>query len=140
MDRHKYKSIYNWKLYGVISEDFDKLYEDHMKINNCQLCGVLFDNIIKNNKRCLDHDHKTGLYRNTICNKCNIILEREPRVEQKISSTNTTGYKNIILVKSSNTYKYKRIIQGVRIQKTFKTLQEAIDFKTNIEQEKCDKC
>ena len=35
----------------------------------CQHCQTEFT---KNNKRCLDHDHTTGLFRKIICNRCNV--------------------------------------------------------------------
>ena len=127
MDRHKYKSIYNWKRRGVISEDFDKLYENHININNCQLCKVEFNNIIYNNKRCLDHDHATGLYRQTICNDCNRNFDRKANINNK------TGHKNITFVNKTQRYLYQKKINNKRIQRSFKTLQDAIDFKVNIE-------
>jgi len=65
-------TIRSWKKRGVISDDFNKLYHHHMSINNCQLCNILFDDNIRNQNRYLDHDHKTGVYRQTICHRCNI--------------------------------------------------------------------
>ena len=115
MDRHKYLTIYKWKSRGVISEDFDKLYEDHMKINNCQLCNVLFDNIISNNRRCLDHDHTTGIYRQTICNKCNKGFDIQ---RNKI---NKLGHKYIYISPDKKkihiSFCYKRTINNKKIFK-----------------------
>jgi len=126
MDRHKYISIYNWKIYGVKCDDFDKLYEHHMSINNCQLCDIKFNKEIRNQHRCLDHDHKNGLYRQTICNKCNHNFDRK---KYKKSKNNITGHKNISFHKQHNIYVYKKVINGKRTVKRFKTLTEALCFK-----------
>jgi len=120
---HKYKSIYDWKRIGVISNDFDNLYKNHMNINNCQLCKVEFNKDIRNQNRCLDHDHETGLYRQTICNKCNCGFDR------KKNKNNKSGYKNIYFDKTYNKYKYETMINKKRIQKYFKRLRDALVYK-----------
>jgi hypothetical protein len=127
MDKHKYNTINNWKRYGVISDNFDKLYEEHMKINNCQLCNIHFNKDIRSHWRCLDHDHRTGLYRQTICFSCNC------KYDLMKNKNNKTGYKNISYYQKRKNYVYEKMIDGNRIRKYFKTLQEAIDYKENIE-------
>jgi len=42
---------------------------------------------------------------------------------------NKTGYKNIIFNKTKNTYKTDITRNNIRLQKNFKTLQEAIDYR-----------
>jgi len=64
----KHKAIYNWKKRGLIYDDYDALYEAYIKTADCQHCQTEFT---KNNKRCLDHDHETGLFRKIVCNRCN---------------------------------------------------------------------
>ncbi len=114
-NRHKTYTIYNWKKSKIISEDFNKLYENHMSINNCQLCNVLFDNEINNNRRTLDHDHRTGLYRQTICNKCNKGFD--------IIRNNKSGHKYIYIEKQKSKnnlcifFRYKRFINNKEIRK-----------------------
>ena len=116
-NNHKTVSIYHWKRIGVISKDFNKLYENHMKINNCKLCNVLFNNEINNNKRCLDHDHKTGLYRQTICMKCN------KKFDRKFPKNNKSGHKYINIEKQKRKnglyiyFVYQRFINDKRIIK-----------------------
>ena len=124
---HKTSSICEWKRLGVISNDFNKLYEHHMNINNCQLCKVEFNKDIMMERRCLDHDHKTGLYRQTICHKCNIQFDK-----QKYKN-NKTGYINIYFEKSRNRYRYDKKINGKKVCKRFQTLEEAVDFKNKFE-------
>ena len=67
-----YKStrIYKWKSRGVISDDYDKLYEYFLSIKECENCGIELDNGT-NTTKCLDHCHKTGQFRNILCDYCN---------------------------------------------------------------------
>ena len=43
---------------------------DHVK---CEICRVLFDETIQN-RRTLDHCHKTGLARGFVCHRCNVMI------------------------------------------------------------------
>tara|TARA_R110001632_G_scaffold36287_1_gene91529 strand:- start:36 stop:470 length:435 start_codon:yes stop_codon:yes gene_type:complete len=61
-----------WKQRGVICDDFDSLYDKFINCKNCEECAVeLVDGNKLSNRRCLDHSHKTGLFRNVLCNTCN---------------------------------------------------------------------
>jgi len=60
-----------WRSRGVIETDyytFDELYEAYDYCGHCELCGKEFPNTFD---RCLDHDHKTGIFRNIVCRGCN---------------------------------------------------------------------
>jgi len=70
MSSRKSQMIYNWKKSGLIYDDYDKLYEVYIKTMECQHCETEFT---KNNKRCLDHDHESGLFRKIVCNRCNVM-------------------------------------------------------------------
>ena len=129
MSRHKSVSIYKWKKRGVISDNYDDLYNHHMSIDNCELCNIVFDNTSKN-KRCLDHDHHTGLYRLTLCNSCNLHYKRTSR---KFNSNNKSGHMWICNHKTKQpngnyhfSWKYQRKMDDVRKIKTFNTLTKAI--------------
>ena len=67
----------NWKIRGVIWDDFDNLWQMYCDTTNCEECGVLlFGN--GSFAKCLDHDHKTGNVRNIVCKACNN-TRREPK-------------------------------------------------------------
>jgi len=68
---HKSKMKSNWKEYGVIFDEaggFEKVYERYLNTTECDVCKSGFD---ETNKKCLDHDHTTGLFRQILCNRCN---------------------------------------------------------------------
>ena len=76
------KSINNrintWKRRGVISDDYQELYKKYINTTECELCNC---NLSKGTgligKRHLDHDHETGEFRNILCGKCNINLNKK---------------------------------------------------------------
>ena len=65
--------ISSWKHIGVISDDFDVLYEKYITTNNCENCDIeLVSGTGLSNKKHLDHSHETNLFRNILCGNCNI--------------------------------------------------------------------
>ena len=73
----KGKKIYriaNWKRSGVISNDFDELYEEYLSQTNCEECNIelTYDRNTTPTTKCLDHNHETGEFRNILCNMCNV--------------------------------------------------------------------
>jgi hypothetical protein len=128
MERHRYKTIYNWKSRGVKSDDYDKLYEYHMSIERCQLCSVLFDDTLKN-RRCLDHDHHTGLYRKTLCNSCNFQYERSLPKTNKSDHMWISNQKRLNKSgKYSFTWRYTRTLDGKYKNRRFNTKTKAIAY------------
>jgi len=69
--RIKLNRISNWRSYGVISEDYDKLYEYYLSIQECENCGIEL-NQDEYTRKCLDHCHTTGKFRNILCHCCNV--------------------------------------------------------------------
>ena len=130
---HQRNNISNWIKYGIISDDYKKLYYYHMSINNCQLCNILFDKTYKN-QRCLDHDHHTGLYRKTLCRSCNA---NYMTASQSLKSNNTSGHMWIHNNRTLNkighynfTWRYDRCSKGIKKRKCFvsKTKCIALSF------------
>ena len=69
----KTRIISNWKHNGLIETDdytYDELYEAYYYIIDCEACGKQF----KNTKdRHMDHCHKTGIFRDVVCCRCNVL-------------------------------------------------------------------
>ena len=64
----KYARVLIKNKYGLTLEQVDKILisQDH----KCALCGKS----LKETKRCIDHDHKTGKVRGILCVRCNLTL------------------------------------------------------------------
>ena len=70
----------NWRKRGVIfasKEEESAFYLLFINTHNCELCGMKFDDNYRNQKRCLDHCHISGLVRNIVCRSCNSSLPRQ---------------------------------------------------------------
>jgi hypothetical protein len=68
----KSRRIAGWKQLGVISNDYEALYNKWKDTSHCEECNVELIAGNGKNKKCLDHNHKTGVFRNIVCNRCNI--------------------------------------------------------------------
>jgi len=74
-NRKKSYIIYNWKSRGIICDDYEALYNQYINVTNCDNCSIAFGSFGDGTGThlCCDHDHKTGLFRNFLCNKCNLL-------------------------------------------------------------------
>jgi len=75
----KSKIICDWKIQGIIDDDYDLLYEVFIKETNCWICGKDFNKDIRMDIRCLDHDHDItddGNVRYILCGYCNLFVVR----------------------------------------------------------------
>ena len=61
------------------------------------------------------------------------VTRSENQQNTGIQKDNTSGIKNIYFDKTYNGWKYGKRFRGVRMQKYFKTLEEAIQFKNEYE-------
>lgn len=65
--------ITKMKQMGIISDDYEAIYIKWKDTTHCEECNIELVNDNKGaNRKCTDHDHKTGAFRNIICHTCNI--------------------------------------------------------------------
>ena len=69
----KSRIIGGWKDKGIITDDYDVLYDRYLDCKNCEDCGCEYGKRGDGSGKfkCLDHDHETGLFRNFLCCGCN---------------------------------------------------------------------
>jgi len=85
--------ITKMKQLGIISDNYEALYEKWKNTTHCEDCNIeLVGGNNGTNRKCIDHDHKTGAFRNIVCHKCNarrgrednkIIAMTEQQIKQK---------------------------------------------------------
>ena len=69
----KSKRICKWKSAGVKHPNFNELHDIWKAATNCADCNVILveSGVNGANRKCLDHDHITGLFRGIVCHACN---------------------------------------------------------------------
>ena len=121
---HKSFRKHQWKKMGLITDNFDELYNRYIHSSQCELCNKIYD---KNSNRCLDHCHTTGKFRNVVCRTCNVNLRK-----QKFNTN--TGEQYICKAKNRNNYVFKIKIQRNKtklVDTTKTTLEAAILLRDN---------
>ena len=106
---YKAMTFANWKKGGLIG-DYNSIFERYINTSNCDLCNVLLERGCGGNKKCMDHCHRTGNFRNVVCSRCNT-----SKTDRKKQKNNTTGYKNILFQKDNKLWKYRKQYQGKTI-------------------------
>ena len=121
----KNHKINRWKRCGLIG-DYDEVYEKYLSTTNCQKCNILLTTG-KNtlDRKCMDHDHETGLFRFILCNKCN-----RHNTDDKYTK-NKTGEKYITICNQNSLIRYRFVMKG-QVAKRFKTLEEAVEYRDSI--------
>tara|TARA_R110002153_G_scaffold156942_1_gene308945 strand:- start:44 stop:472 length:429 start_codon:yes stop_codon:yes gene_type:complete len=116
----------HWVEQGIKFDDelqFITIYYHYLATNTCDKCNCEFTEGNTKYRKCLDHNHNTGLFRNILCNNCN--------VNDKI--TNTSGIPNINFNKLKKTWRYKKSNNYKEHCRNFKTKEEAIEYKKQYE-------
>ena len=62
-----------WKSYGLNMENFEEIYKRYQDAIFCDICECVLQGNGRNRK-CMDHDHDTGEFRNVVCNYCNVVI------------------------------------------------------------------
>ena len=81
--RHKIAKKATWKYQGLVTDNFEGIYLWSINCEQCEVCNKTFT-ILQD--RQMDHNHKTGEFRDILCHKCN--LKRADRNQKN----NTSGY------------------------------------------------
>ena len=122
----KRNSIAYWKYQGIISNDWNALYERYMTTTHCEKCEVLLTAGLSRTGKCLDHDHSITDRENVravLCRACN----------SNDMCTNTSGVPNVSYNKRWAYWRYTKVFNGEHHCKTFKTKKEAIRYKYEFE-------
>jgi hypothetical protein len=116
-----------WKCRGLkweTEEEIEGIYGLLITTEHCENCNKKFNN---SKDRCMDHCHQTGKFRNILCQSCNLRHPTNKKQPNKVSH-----YINKRIKKNNYTYYRFRINRkDLKIQKWFKTLQEAEEYRDN---------
>tara|TARA_R110000796_G_scaffold134597_1_gene250378 strand:+ start:93 stop:584 length:492 start_codon:yes stop_codon:yes gene_type:complete len=81
-------TINSWRRLGLVG-DLDAIYESYINTTHCDTCNIeLCSGQKGSNKKCMDHCHSSGEFRNVLCHNCN--CQRQLK-----SKKNTSGHPNI---------------------------------------------
>ena len=112
---------------GLIDSDndnYEKIHQRWLDTTHCDLCNIELTDDISITGKQMEHCHKTGLFRNIVCHKCNIKIR-----DEETDCKSNTGIKNISYNKLQDRYKYSKDIDGETYRKYFKTIGEALAHK-----------
>ena len=125
------KTINSWKEkpkngYGLICEsrdEYEYIYDRWLRSERCEECSKEYT---KENKKCMDHCHDTGLFRNILCHSCNM---------KRTTKENSSGTTNIFWYKYRNCWLYQIIINKKVYSKKSKDLEWLKQYKIDFEKE-----
>tara|TARA_R110000803_G_scaffold38352_1_gene82853 strand:+ start:213 stop:602 length:390 start_codon:yes stop_codon:yes gene_type:complete len=100
----------SWKRQGLDMSNFEEIYELYLDTTNCQKCNILFINDGGGSKKCMDHCHDTGMFRNVICSRCNNRLPKQtPYVKYDCEKCNYHSICKYGYTRHLNTKKHLRL-------------------------------
>jgi len=117
--------ISHWKCNGLVCvsrDDYELVYFTWLHSERCEECNKPYTT---KNCKCMDHCHDTGVFRNILCNPCNV----------NKNESNTSGIPNICWDKNRNHWVYQRTINGKYHSKCSKDLKWLKQYKIDYEQE-----
>lgn len=120
------KKIAVWKYNGLICENRDEyeyIYDRYLFSKRCEnpKCNKEYT---EDNVKCMDHCHLTGLFRNILCNSCNIKLREK---------TNSSNIPNISWNKQNKCWRFQINIKGKLHSKCSKDLEWLKNYKIEYE-------
>jgi len=122
------KKIANWKSLGLICKDKEEyiiIYKRWLYSKKCEDTKCNKEYTIEN-KKCMDHNHKTGLFRNIICHRCNT---------RRRTNQNLSGVPNITWNEKTKGWHYQVKINGKKHSKFSKRLLWLKYYKEDYEEE-----
>ena len=100
--------ISSWKKRGLV-DDYDMVYERYQNTKYCDICNVLLTSCRKGgNQKQMDHCHKTGKFRNILCQRCNTA-----DTTRTIPKNQIYGHKGLNFVKKQGLWKYRKLNKRV---------------------------
>ncbi len=120
----------SWKKRGLKyreGQTYDIIYSYYKNIDRCEKCGIKLDNKDQLKVKCMDHDHKTGYFRQILCWNCNI--NDQNRQGCKIRNDNISGFKNISYHAHTDSWCFRRQVLKKTIRKYFDNKIDAICYK-----------
>ena len=123
----KSERISKWRHRGLIDSDndnYEKIHQRYLDTTHCDLCNIELTEDSSITGKQMEHCHKTKLFRNIVCHKCNIKIR-----DKETPCRSNTGIKNITYVNKKKLYEYRKMVDGETYQKYFKTIGEALAHK-----------
>ena len=98
--KYSYDIIQNNKMNKILSKEEEITHTSKLM---CDECNSSFS---KNNKKCIHHDHITGKYISSICNKCNLKFQYKKFLPVYVH--NLKNYDGHFIVNAMSKYGYKK--------------------------------
>jgi len=130
LKREKQQRISSWKSQGMVdqfNDNCETIHNRYMNTTNCDKCNILFNSNTRTRK-CMEHDHKTGLFRNIVCTRCNVRIGYEDRQCNNNTRIYCLYYQ---YYKTNNEWLFcynKQCNKNLRIFKKFKEVEDAVAF------------
>ena len=101
----------SWRKQGL-DGDYEKIYRRYMRTTVCDLCGTGLEGLGRN-KKCMEHNHATGQFRNVVCHCCN-----SSKTDRKKQINCTSGFKNVLYDKYNKRWVYSKLYLGRQIKRS----------------------